>query len=83
MPSSSRSLDDVRAVYRLKAEGLPDCEVSRRTGIPVNTIRAWRNRRMPDYARPSIPARAAGRHSLDSFDLSTVPPGPYAYLLGA
>jgi len=82
MPRTRRSLDDVRAVFRLRAEGLTDREVSLRTGVPINTIRTWRNRRVPDYARPSIPARTSEDPDLESFDCSAVDTEAYAYLLG-
>ena len=36
-----RSLEDVRAVFGLKARGFTDRQVSNRTGVPVNTIRTW------------------------------------------
>ena len=82
MPRIRRSLDDVRTVFELKADGLSDRDVSLRAGVPVNTIRTWRNGRVPDYARASIPAKPTGLHDLESFDCSAVPSEPYVYLLG-
>jgi hypothetical protein len=83
MLRARRSLDDIRKVFELKALSLTDREVSRETGIPINTIRTWRNGRVPDYARPSIPARLDGRNELESFDRTAIRKAPYAYLLGA
>ncbi|HLY48897.1 MAG TPA: hypothetical protein VKR21_06845 [Solirubrobacteraceae bacterium] len=72
----------MRTVFRLKAEGLSDREISRLTSIPINTIRTWRNGRVPDYARASIPARAPTDVELDRFDRAAVASDIYAYLLG-
>jgi hypothetical protein len=67
----------------MKAAGSTDRETARRTGVPVNTIRTWRNRQVPLYARPSpTGARGFGVHELASFDRAAVPGEPYAYLLG-
>ena len=76
-----RSLADVRAVFALKAEGLTDREVSYRTGIPVNTIRGWRNRRVPWCARPAILSEALARDDTPP-NVSSLAIRPYAYLLG-
>jgi hypothetical protein len=82
VPRIRRTLDDVRAVFELKADGWSDREISRSTGIPVNTIRTWRNGRVPDYARPSIPAKVDPADDLARFDRFAVAQKPYAYLLG-
>jgi hypothetical protein len=82
MPRTRHTLDEVRAAFRLKAEGRSDREISRATGIPINTIRTWRNQRVPDYARPSIPARVDAALDLERFDRSGIAREPYAYLLG-
>ena len=66
----------------MKAEGYSDREISLCTDIPVNTIRTWRNRRIPDYARPSIPAMGKTLHQLQRFNRCEVPADAYAYLLG-
>jgi hypothetical protein len=79
----ARSLDDARAVFSLKANGLTDREVSRDTGVPITTIRAWRNGRLLAYARPSPIAPGAfraDRFQMDEF--SSLPKEDYAYLLG-
>jgi hypothetical protein len=49
MPNT-RPVDDVVAVFKLKSEGRTDREVSGLTGVPLDTIRAWRNRRLPARA---------------------------------
>ena len=76
-----RSLGDVRAVFTLKAAGLTDREVSRRTGVPVNTIRAWRNRHAPLCARPCVLSGSYARNDTPP-DLNSLPRDAYAYLLG-
>jgi hypothetical protein len=79
----SRCLEDVRLVFELKARGLTDREVSRRTGVPINTIRTWRNGRLPAYAKPAPnnPRPYRGQEALPEF--SALPTETYAYLLGA
>ncbi len=50
----TRSLAELETVFALKAEGRIDREISLLTGVPVNTIRLWRNRRrLPAYATVS------------------------------
>ncbi len=66
-------------MFDLKATGLSDREVSQSTGVPVNTIRTWRNGRVPDYARPSIPAKSNACLPLHWPSLRQ---DGYAYLLG-
>jgi len=81
MPTT-RPLTDVRAVFALKAAGLSDREVWRRTGVPINTIRAWRNRRLPAYARPALSAPNACWGFEEQPDFASLPTDTYAYLLG-
>jgi hypothetical protein len=76
-PASERTL-----VAHLLEEGLNDCEVARRTGIPRSTIRDWRR---PTAARP--PKSVAGRQRRHACErcagLRPNPPAAaYAYLLG-
>jgi hypothetical protein len=79
VPRKRRNLGDIRAVFSLKAAGLTDREIARRTDVPIGTIRTWRNRRVPNYARPSI---AATTRASAPFDFSAAPEDVYAYLLG-
>ena len=76
-----RSLEEVRAVFALTASFLSDREVSRHTGVPVNTIRGWRNRHVPWCARPGIVAEGRVRDDTPP-DLSALPQKAYSYLLG-
>jgi hypothetical protein len=78
---SRRSLSDLRSVFRLKARGLTDREISSRTCVPINTIRTWRNGRVPGYARPRILTATHARDDTPP-DVSSLPAPAYAYLLG-
>jgi hypothetical protein len=83
MPRSRRTLADVRAVFGLKSRGLTDREVSQRTGVPINTIRVWRNQRVPGYARHTLVTRHAYRAGeFEQLDVAFLPKEEYAYLLG-
>jgi hypothetical protein len=75
-----RSLADVRSVFQLKAEGLTDREVSARTGVPICTIRLWRNRQVPWSARPGILHESRIRDDTPP-DVWSLPRATYAYLL--
>jgi hypothetical protein len=75
-----RSLDEYRNALSLVEQGLNDCEISRRTGIPVGTISGWRSGRGrvrrcaegPQCAQCGCPA-----HDFGSFATPA-----YVYLLG-
>jgi hypothetical protein len=79
----ARPSNDVQAVLDLKAAGCTDREISSRTGVPINTIRLWRNRGISRHAK-----RALGVGGLcatcgcEPHDLASLPPVTYAYLLG-
>jgi hypothetical protein len=71
-----RSKEEVDLVLALAGQGLNDCEVARRTGIPRSTVRQWRAGLTPNFERtPTSCAVCAGRPS-------TLPQSPYTYLLG-
>ena len=71
-----RSSKEVESVRRMIAEGLNDCEISRRTQIPRATIRDWRHGKAPDFqARLSLCAVCQGQPA-------ELPQSPYTYLLG-
>jgi hypothetical protein len=78
----AHSLSDVRTVFRLKAAGLTDRDVSRRSGIPITTIRAWRYGRLPAYAKPTLSAARVCRGFGELPDFSSLPREWYSYLLG-
>jgi hypothetical protein len=78
-----RPIADVRAVLELKAQGWTDREVSATTGVPINTIRTWRNHRLPKRAARALGSRpACPRCEADPHDFSALPADTYAYLLG-
>lgn len=82
MPAA-RPTHEVGAVLALKRTGATDRHISELTGVPVNTIRIWRNRGLPLRARRALagpvfcPSCGAEAH-----DHSRLPDGLYAYLLG-
>jgi hypothetical protein len=52
-------------------EGLNDCAISRRTGIPRSTVREWRAQPVPHKRQRFVEPR-----------IDDLPPKPYTYLLG-
>jgi hypothetical protein len=78
-----RSPEDVRAVLELKAEGCTDRETSRRTGVPVNTIRLWRHRGLSRRAKRALDTgELCARCGAEPHDFAALPPETYGYLLG-
>jgi Homeodomain-like domain len=80
-----RSIEEVREVVALVEQGLNDCEISRRTGIPRSTVRDWRHGRVP--RRGPLSGRLWTEHSCPecghpAHDFNALPTGDYAYLLG-
>jgi hypothetical protein len=77
-----RTRQEVDHVLALRAEGLNQCEIARRTGIPRRTVKDWVAGRVPDFdgSRTRRGARAAC--PLCRGDPSTLPQVAYAYLLG-
>jgi hypothetical protein len=76
-----RSIEEVREVLTLVEQGLNDCEISRRTGIPRRTILGWRHGHVPRWARTGAPDSCpeCGHPSHEFLD---VPVPAYPYLLG-
>jgi hypothetical protein len=78
----TRAPADVEAVLELKAAGYTDREVCGRTGVPINTIRLWRNRGLSRHAKRALRVdglcRACG---CDPHDFASLPLETYAYLL--
>jgi Homeodomain-like domain len=71
-----RSKEEVDLVLALAGQGLNDCEIARRTGIPRSTVRQWRAGQTPNFERTAPRcAVCAGRPS-------TLPQPAYTYLLG-
>jgi Homeodomain-like domain len=76
---------EVAQVLAFAKEGLSNCEIARRTGIPRETVRDWARGRVP-RAQDAVGARSlvgcprceGPKHSFDE-----LPARAYAYLLGA
>lgn len=75
-----RSIEEVHRALALVDEGLNDCEISRRTGIPRRTILGWRHGRIPRFARADAVkgCPGCGHPSHDFGGLGS----EYVYLLG-
>jgi hypothetical protein len=78
-----RTGTEIAGVVRLIEAGLSDREVARTTGIPYETIRAWRSGRLPERARRVLAGvpECAGCGGAEH-DRHALPPDDYAYLLG-
>jgi hypothetical protein len=74
-----RSIEEKILVGSLLDEGLNDCEISRRTGIPRATVRDWRRKPARKIARRPIGCPACGHAEHDP---EALPAADYAYLLG-
>lgn len=77
-----RRVEDVHEVLGLIDQGLNDCEIARRSGVPRSTVREWRANRGRARARicasdASCPKCGAPRH-----DFSALVTVHYSYLLG-
>lgn len=70
-----RSKEDFQSVQDLHREGLNDCEIARRTGVPLTTVGRWR-------ANPEIGSRRNRKSTCPICDDGCVPAADYAYLLG-
>jgi hypothetical protein len=81
MPGA-RPPEDHVAVLQLKAEGRTDRAVSLATGVPVETIRTWRQRGAPGAIRRALAAGDVCAGCRDPIhDFRSLPVGTYAYLL--
>jgi hypothetical protein len=79
----ARPPQEVRAVLDLKASGLLDREIAVLTGVPVNTIRKWRNHWLPlRTARRLRLVPACPDCGYEPHDFASLPHDTYAYLLG-
>jgi hypothetical protein len=79
----TRPHTDIRAVLELKEQGRTDREISTVTGVPVNTIRAWRNHGLPKSATRGLnTGDVCSRCGAESHRFECLPAETYAYLLG-
>jgi hypothetical protein len=79
----SRPIADVRAVLDLKAEGWTDRETWELTGVPINTIRAWRNRGLSAAAKQRLGmVEMCPLCGDEPHDVRSLPRDSYSYLLG-
>jgi hypothetical protein len=72
--------EEVRLVQRLAAEGMNNCAIARRTGIPRTTIRDWRAGKLPTQG--TAVEGSCGTCGHPKHDPSRLPSEAYAYLLG-
>ena len=82
----TRPAAEYDAALKLITQGINDCEISRRLGIPRSTVRGWRR---PTYVPLGhlLPQRrgvASGQHAFDCprCDGSSLDEASYAHLLG-
>jgi hypothetical protein len=75
-----RSMEEIRLVQALHNEGLNQCEIARRTGIPRGTIRDWVTGAVPKRVRRA--GAGCPRCGHDLHDPQTLPAREYSYLLG-
>jgi hypothetical protein len=78
-----RSREEVATVLELVREGLNDCEIARRTGIPRGTVRCWRIGQVPKFDRePGEGGRIGRRCTVCGGRPLALPQVAYTYLLG-
>lgn len=77
-----RSIEEVGLVLSLVKEGLNDCEIERRSGIPRGTIRDWRRGETPRSWHPGMDKSSCPRCGHEAHELAELPPIGYSYLLG-
>jgi Homeodomain-like domain len=78
-----RSREEVTQVLALAAEGLNNCEIARRTGIPRATVRDWRLGRRPKFDRgPTDDGRVGRPCAVCGGQPSALSQVSYTYLLG-
>ena len=71
---------EVAEVKALSLQGLNQCQIARRTGIPRGTVRDWLSGRAPK--RPRLRRDGCPACGHDTHDPSQLPQREYAYLLG-
>ena len=78
-----RSGKEIADALRLVEAGLDDAEVARRTGIPRETVRAWRGGRVPERAQRALDGiPECDRCGGPPHEYDRLPVRDYAYLLG-
>jgi Homeodomain-like domain len=80
MRGTARPFQEISRALALVDEGLSDCEVGRRIGIPRSTVRNWRVGNVPGVPGEAGPACESCRALEHNF--AELPMGSYAYLLG-
>lgn len=70
-------------VSALRAAGHTDRETAALTGVPIDTIRMWRNRGLSQHAQQALnPREQCTVCGEEPHDFAKLPRGVYAYLLG-
>jgi hypothetical protein len=77
-----RTQKEVDEVLALVAQGLNNCEISRRTGIPRTTVRWWRDGRIPGTVARNRRADCCQSCGHPPHDFEGFHSAGYAYLLG-
>jgi hypothetical protein len=78
-----RSGREIAHALRLVEAGLRDSDVAGRTGIPLETVRAWRRGRVPERARRVLDGvPQCDRCGEVAHEYERLPVDDYAYLLG-
>jgi hypothetical protein len=76
------SIEEVHLVRSLLEEGLNDCEISRRTGIPRGTVRDWRHGKIPRAVSSSAAELSCKQCGHPAHEFSSLAQLGYVYLLG-
>jgi hypothetical protein len=76
-----RSAEEVHEVLSFVDQGMNDCEISRRTGIPRCTVRGWRVGNLPSCTGVA-PLQACEVCGHPQHDFGLLPLREYCYLLG-
>jgi hypothetical protein len=78
-----RSGEEIADALRLVDDGLDDAEIASATGIPRETVRAWRGGRVPERARRALAGINSCQHcGALEHDHESLPRDAYSYLLG-
>jgi hypothetical protein len=77
-----RPVEQLREVHALWEQGLNDCEIARRTGIPRTTVGMWRRAGRVSAGRAGPTGRSCPRCGHPEHDVDALPAAAYAYLLG-